>query len=202
MGLKDLVLLPIGLQVALGAGYLAYMIAYAGLRRGHSAVDAVFISFAFGIPALFTFDLLAPYYVALGVAAGAAVSILAGIFWRAGLRRVWVWLMEKLGVHGEDGAATAWDTLIQRRGLKVNQVSVRTKDGRTLFMNGRHDYLDGPHKGLILGGDGSVVMVVEEERLLGAAGEDRKAQGMRTENGVRLSYIPASEIAQVNMRVL
>ncbi|MFP1646092.1 hypothetical protein [Pontitalea aquivivens] len=200
--MKDLVLLPVGLQVALGAGYLAYMIAYAGLRRGHSAVDAVFISFAFGIPALFTFDFLAQVHVALGVAFGAAASIVAGVVWRSGLRCGWGWLMEDLGVHGEDGAATSWDTLIQRRDLKVNQVSVRTKDGRTLFMNERHDYLDGPHKGLILGGDGSVVMVVEEERLPGATGEDRKAQGMRTENGVRLSYIPASEIAQVNMRVL
>ena len=49
--------LSLSLQVALASGYLAYITAYAGLRRGHATQDAVFISLVFSVIALLSFEL-------------------------------------------------------------------------------------------------------------------------------------------------
>lgn len=198
---NPMLFLPLSLQVALAAGYLGYAVAYAGYRRAHQPVDSAFLSLIFGVPALLILQGSGALGIVVATGLGFAVSLLLGALWRIVGHRAWLWIMADLGVHQDDGTATAWDALIQRPGLKVEQCSVRTKDGRTLFMNSREGYMDLPNKGLVLGGSGDIVMVVEEERTPGNP-VDRQAQGIVTENGVRLTYIPASEVAQVNLRVL
>jgi len=200
MDYEKLIGLPLALQVGLGAGYAGYSIAYAGLRREHDAVDTTFLSLAFGVPALLVVQLredLGQFWAAV---LAIAASVICAAIWRGFGRQIWHWLMGCLRVHHEDGTATAWDALIQRPGLLVQQVSVRCRDGRTLFMNVRDPYMLGPYSGLVLGRNGDVLMVVEEE---GAEdGTRRTPEGVVTGNGTRLTYVPAGEIKQVNLRVL
>lgn len=197
----------LALQVALGGGYLGYVTAYAGLRRGHDQIDSAFISIAFGVPALMVFKYLESAswqadWLRNWVAAPVAVivSLLVGALWRAVGAGLWRGAVAYFKVHQDDGTLTAWDALIQKPRQTVDQLSVHTKDGRTLYMNTRDRYLDGPHRGLILGGNGDIVMVVEEERIPGKDGDETRT-GIVTDNGTRLTYLPASEIARVNIRV-
>jgi hypothetical protein len=195
----------LGLQAALAGGYLGYVTAYAGLRRGHAQIDSAFISLAFGVPALLVFTLIEQSGIPAShswVAASVAVvtSLVSGGIWRVVGTKCWRKLVSILKVHQDDGTSTAWDALIQRPELYVEQVSVHTKDGRTLFMNSLGPYEKLPHKGLILGGTGDIVMVVEEERIPGKP-EDEERQGVITDAGLRMTYLPASEIARINLRI-
>lgn len=192
--------LPIGIQVALGSGYLAYVTAYAGLRRGHGPADTAFISLAFGLVGMVVFDRTGSLSIWQSVALAVLAAVATGAIWRVWGARMWHRIVHGLRIHADDGTATAWDALIHKAGQTVQQVSVHTKDGRVLYLNDRHPYVLGPHRGLILGGNGDIVLVVEEERIPGTEGDEVR-DGIVTRNGTRLTYIPAAEIARINMRV-
>jgi len=83
---------------------------------------------------------------------------------------------------------------------KVGQLSVHLKNGRVLYLHDRRAFLGCPWEGLYLGGDGSVIMAVESEELPDGTEEIREA--VRDDAwGTRMTYIPASEIARVNIRI-
>src|SRR3546814_2103205 len=48
---EKLLSLPWQIQVALGAGYLAYLVAYSGIRDHHKGIDVPFRAIAFGLVA-------------------------------------------------------------------------------------------------------------------------------------------------------
>lgn len=198
MGVAEILNMTLAAQVALGGGYLAYATAYAGLRRGHATEDAVFITFAFGIFASLAFGFAQPRGVPLAVLAGVGSALLAAVVWRMCGRSLWQSLIEGAGVH-DDGIATAWDGLIQSPGQMVQQVSVRLRDGRILRTDRRDPFLGQRHGGLILGRDGDIVLVVETE--LAADGTIRHPPHVLNDDGIRLTYVPASEIVQINLRV-
>lgn len=191
--------LSLSVQVALAAGYLAYITAYAGLRRGHATQDAIFISLVFSVVALLVFELLPVEQTYVRAFLACIAALASGIFWRKLGRTWWLWLMQKTGVHREDGVHSPWDVLVQTD-RKVGQISVHLKSGRTLYMHDRRNFVGCPWEGLYLGGDGSVIMAVETEELPDGTSEDR--EGIKDEAwGTRLTYIPASEIARVNLRM-
>lgn len=209
MGAGELVLLLIWVQVAVGAGYLAYATAYAGLRRGHRTTDAVFITLAFAALSLIAFTIVqvsiadrmtAPARDVVA-ALGAAMMVLpAAALWRRWLREWWQGLMAKTSVHRDDGIYTGWDAAIQRD-VEVIQVSVHTTDGRVLYLNDRSKYDAAPWHGLYFGGDGSVIMVVEEEGL--PDGTEEVREGVHDDTyGTRMTYLPPAMIRRINIRML
>lgn len=192
--------LPLGLQVSLGAGYLAYTTAYAGMRRDHAARDAVFISLAFSSVALLVFsyavDLVGD---AWSCVAALSTALLTGAIWRTVGRPSWQWLMSACGVHREDGLFHGWDAIVQTK-RRVGQATVHTKSGRVLHLLNRPEYRSAPWEGLYLGGDGSVTMIVEEEDL--PDGQERKRETIRdSEWGDRMTHIPADQIERVEIRM-
>jgi hypothetical protein len=82
----------------------------------------------------------------------------------------------------------------------VGQLSVHLKNGRVLFLNDRRNFLNAPWEGLYLGGDGSIIMAVEMEELPDGSEEIRQAV-VDDAWGTRLTFIPSSEIARVNIRL-
>ena len=90
------------------------------------------------------------------------------------------------------------ETLVQTK-KTVDQISVHLLDGRVLYLNDRPKYEGTPWDGLYLGGDGSVLMIVEEEKLPDGIEEERK--GICSDWGTRLTYLPASQITRVNIRL-
>lgn len=191
--------LSLSVQVALASGYLAYITAYAGLRRGHATQDAIFISLVFSVVALLCFELFPITQAYLRAAAASVMALLCGVFWRKAGRPSWLWLMRKTGVHREDGVHAPWDVVVQTD-RKVGQLSVHLKNGRVLYLNDRRNFLNSPWEGLYLGGDGSIVMAVEMEELPDGSEEIRQAV-LDDTWGTRLTFIPASEIARVNIRM-
>lgn len=196
----DFLNLSLSLQASLASGFLAYVTAYAGFRREHSAQDSAFITLAFSSVAQLVFILIDPCWGSLVACLSAlATSLAAAIVWRKWARTAWLWLMGKAKVHRDDGAHGTWSAIVQaNRG--VEQLSVQTKSGRTLYLSDRSAYAAAPWSGVYLGGDGGVILVVDEEEL--PDGSLEKRSGVADEDwGTRMTYIPASEVARVNIRM-
>ncbi|OQC18920.1 MAG: hypothetical protein BWX69_03138 [Planctomycetes bacterium ADurb.Bin069] len=193
--------LPLEIQLALGGGYLGYCVAYAGLRRGHSSTDAAMISLVFGLFAVGAFRVLSwlPFWLVwVQLAAGVALAVAAGAAWRKWGPRAVGKLQERWDIHQDDGLRYAWDSLVQEQGLKVSQVRVLTRDGADLFCQNRSAYEDAAGTGLILGGDGGIVMVVDTEERDGR--EELRSNVVDRFYGTRLTYIPPESIARVELR--
>lgn len=199
--MSELLELPLQVQLSLGLGYCAYVVAYSGLTAHHRSRDAVFISFAFGAIAMLGYGAGAIKLGPWGAAGAAAlVTMLAAMLWRGFGRRSIYWLLMRLKVHGDDGHSDCWQSLIQTPNLVVGQIAVYTNDGRILWMNQRAPYFEGPKNGLELGVDGSILMVVEEETLPDGT-EVQKEDIVDEAWGTRLTYIPSASINRVNIRV-
>lgn len=195
--------LSLATQVALAAGYLGYAIAYAGWREHHTTADEVLITIVFAAVASLVFQAASP--LGAWIAAGAAVfaSCLAAAIWRWGLRQGFLWLLSSLGVHREDGIHRGWAGVVQTK-CAVDQAAVYLVSGHVLHLLDRRAYLDAPWQGLYLGGDGSVVMVVEEEDLPPVGPEDgtvKQRTEIRHDWGTRMTYIPAEQISRVELRM-
>lgn len=192
--------LSLSVQAALGAGYLGYVTAYAGFRKEHRVEDALFISLAFAACAMLTYGAAEPIAGTLGAFLAAfASSILIAACWRRWGRKAWLWCVSEAGIHRDDGSHHAWSQIVQTD-RRVGQISVHLKDGRTLYLNNRELYGDAPWRGLYLGGDGAIVMVVEEEEMPDGTEEIRS--GISDDVwGTRLTYIPPDEVRRVNIRM-
>ncbi|WP_323041122.1 hypothetical protein [Gemmobacter sp.] len=190
--------IPLTVQLGLGVGYLCYLLVYAGHRRGHTALDATFLSFAFGVPALL------PITAGIGsvwvnVITGTMFSFALALAWRGAGKHHWTRLMRWLHVHMDDGMTDAWESILTTPKLSTGQVSVHTTDGRVLYLSDRSKFKTAPEEGLLLGVNGSILMVVEKERLPDGTIELREGI-IDPAWGSRMTYIPANQIVRVNIR--
>lgn len=196
--MDSLLSLPLTAQVGLGAGYLAYLLAYGADRKNHSTADTAFLSFAFGIPALIPMT-LTPLSPLSSTLFGTAAALGLALMWQAGLQKWLLPLQIRLGLGREDGLPTAWSGVLAHPNLECSQISVHTTDGRVLYLNDRHQVLNAPHQGLYLGSDGSVLMAVQQEELPSGA-EEQREDIIDPNWGARMTYIPAAQIVRINIR--
>lgn len=194
----DFIDLGTAVQISLGAGYLAYCTAYAGFRRHHQTRDTIFISLVFAAIASTIISLAQSLGTIPAYILAVVVSLVSAAVWRWFARELWQKTMEASKIHREDGVETTWETLVQTKKI-VDQISVHLSDGRVLYLNDRPKYAGMPWNGLYLGGDGSVLMIVEEEELPDGTEEIR--QGICSDWGTRLTYLPAAQITRVNLRL-
>jgi hypothetical protein len=199
MDLQALFDLSLATQVALGSGYLSYVVAYSGWRESHTPVDATFITLAYASIsslALWSLSDFSPWTAAL---AGFVAPVASSVVWRKWLRSACLRFLSVAGVHRDDGLRDAWTSIVQTDRV-VDQISVHTKDGRILYLNNRPAFANSPWAGLNLGGDGSIAMAVEEEEMPDGSTEIR--EGIVYENwGTRITFIPADQVARVNIRL-
>lgn len=192
--------LPLEVQVALGGGYLAYAVAFAGIRKSESAAEMAFRSLAFGLAALLAlrFFLANGWPTSVSVGAALCSAVFLGAFWRRwGKKYTWK-ILRALKISGEDGMPDAWTATIQTPGLNITQLTVHTTDGRQL-QHDRAAYKNALHDGLYLGSDGGIILVVSEEEY--PDGHVEKREGIEVEDwGTRLTYIPPSQIKRVDIR--
>jgi hypothetical protein len=198
MGASDLLSLSLTVQVALGGGYVAYLIAYAGIRQHHSATDVIFRTLAFGLIAsavVVWTTFIESVRLPLAVAAAAVAAALwrwKGSRWSAaGLRH--------LDVSWTDDIPTAWLSITAlRTDCKVSQIAVDLVDGRTLLCDDTRRFQDAPFKTGQFGLTGDVAMYVTAERREDGTWLERNE--VRNHDGDLLTYIPAASIKRVEIR--
>lgn len=203
--MQELIELSWQTQVVIVGGYLSYVLAYAGMRSDHKAIDSVCIILCFGgvgLVAIQTLEQLVAETCVFRdtiVGVGAVViPLLVAVAWRKFLRDKWLSFWRWAGVSDEDGLATAWNTIIQKRGLVYTQINVTKKDGTELECWPLEPFNNDPNGPCVLGADGSIGLYVTH---ITRNGQDRReVNKLRDDNGVRITYIPKDEIAEVDLR--
>ena len=197
MPVEELYKLPVEFQIALAAGYMGAWITFLGIERQPRIIDITFRSLIFGLPPISLLRLLPDQELYVIIPSAIAMSVGLGCLWRGLGRRISHKVLAKLGI-ANDGLANVWTAIIQTPKLQVSQLSVHTKDGRILYQN-EHRYENALFGGMNLGSDGSILMVVDEE-FIPDQGEENRTGIEDKLHGTRITYIPASEVARVNVR--
>lgn len=199
---ENLLTLPWQIQVALGSGYAAYMLAYVGIRDHHKGVDVAFRAIAFGLLASATLYVTRTWPPLLGAVTAFIASVALGLGWRyfgiAHLRKA----LRRANISWADDTPTAWATIASANSQhKLTQVAVLMEDGTWLNCSKLGLFNDDPFGPCILGQVGDVALYVTDE--VDAKGEVEKADTVRDPDyGVRLTYVPASKIKRIAVRHL
>lgn len=213
--MNDLIELGWRSQVLFIGGYLAYAIAYSGRRDHHRPTDTIGILLCFGGVGLLSIGLIEQFFFpndigpktpdethtpnnyALGVAS-VATSLLAAIIWRGFLNDWVLWLLSHFSKSDEDGLPTAWATIIQKQGLQYAQLVVTLRSGTTYESYPLGEFNSLPNGPCVLGSDGAIGMYVTA--ITEVEGVARKVANLADDDGHRITYIPASEISEVDLR--
>lgn len=203
--LKELIELPWQLQLVIVGGYLGYVVAYSGRRSSHQTSDFVSIALCFGALALIAFQVserLIDGQVVMKpvISAGAAIvaAVLSAVVWRRWIRELALKLIQWASSSREDGYTTCWETIIQTQNLSYSQLNVTLLDGTIYESYPLGEFNKLPNGPCVLGGDGSVAMYVTH--ITSPNGERREANKLSTDEGHRITYIPAAQIHDLDMR--
>jgi hypothetical protein len=195
---KELLSLPFAIQIALGAGYLGYLLAYSGIRQHHTTTDAFFRSVAFGLAASAIIYFGQPVWWNVALAATAPLAI--AIFWRWRGMRWAKSLLRHCDVNWADDIPTAWISIVaEDTQTRPSQIAIDLEDGRTLLCEDTRPFADAPHGPCKFGLDGSIALYVTAE--MRPDGSWIEKQDVRNPmHGDLITYVPASSIKRVEIR--
>ena len=188
-------------QVTLASGYAAYLICYRGIRSHHSAHDTIFIVLMFGMIAageLWLTNHLNP--IISGIFAF-LLTIVVSLVWRRHGMSLLSYVLRNANSTWSDDTPSAWARLQENREHPLSQISVLLKNGTWLHCNETSVFNNMPYSPCILGSNGDILMYLTSIK--------EKSQEERTQDstidqtyGSRLTYVPAAEIARVNIRLM
>lgn len=191
--------LPWQLQLVLGSGYCAYLVAYVGLRRNHRAADTIFASLAFGLAAVAVLFLADGLHWAARAGLAFLAPLAAAIAWRALLRLRLRKFMRWVGYSWADDTESAWDCLLENSTDHPTQLTVETDDGWSFHCSDVGKVRDLPFGPFILGGNGDVLMYADRSEAPGAEAAD--VPGAFTDDwGNMVTYLPQERVRRVAIR--
>ena len=200
--MEKLLTLSWQVQVALGSGYAAYMLAYIGIRDYHKSVDVAFKAIAFGLIASSVLYLGRSWSPVASSIAAFVTSIIIGVAWRYfGMVRLRA-ILRKANISWADDTPTAWATIASANSThKLTQLAVLMEDGTWLNCNKLAEFNNDPFGPCTFGQTGDIALYVTHE--IDAQGVSEEATNVRYPGyGARLTYVPASKIKRVAMRYL
>lgn len=197
----ELLNLPWATVLFLAAGYAGYFVANTGNRDHHKPMDTAFSSAVFGFFALFAFQLLPRegFWILVASLASFSLACLLGAFWRRFGREVLRKIFRVSRISFNDDIQSAWATIGNVTNVSATELTVYLKNGTLLQSSDLSQFGSLPNGPCVLGGNGDVLMYVTDIR---DAGGESKGNGALFHDGwgAEITYIPASEIARVELR--
>lgn len=188
-------------QVALASGYAAYIISYRGVRAHHSAQDTVFLTLVLSLIASAELWLAGSLSPLTAGAFAFLLSVTAGVLWRRRGMRILSNLLRAPNTTWSDDTPSAWARLQDNHEFPLSQLSVLLKDGTWLHCNQTSTFNDAPYSPAVLGTSGDVLMYLTSIKPKGAYEREQRTT-LDANFGARLTYVPASEIARINVRLM
>jgi hypothetical protein len=187
-------------QLTLAGGYLAYVIAYTGIRSHHTPIDTAFLSFVFGLPVAATLWACQALNKVIFVSLLAVVmGCLIALIWRKYVRSVVRATLHRWDISWSTDDPTTIATLSDNAKFGMTAFAVQLKDETWLECKNPHEFEGAPFNPVIIGKDGSVALYVTHKELKGQPEE--AIPSVRDEQfGDKITYIPASEIRQIVIR--
>jgi hypothetical protein len=195
---EKLLSLPWQIQLALGSGYAAYIVAYVGIRDHHRGVDIAFRAIAFGLIATAFLAFTPALNLTLRLAGAVLITVAAGLVWRRFGMGAAKWLLRQGNISWSDDTPSAWATIIAAH-RPVTQISVLLDNGTWLNCSAAGRFNDAPFGPCIFGPNGDIgFYVTDEESVDGTViVNDHVRDAIE---GDRLTYVPAARIVRMSIR--
>lgn len=193
--------LPWEIQLALGSGYAAYMLAYLGIRGHHKPIDIAFRAIAFGLVATAMLKLLPVRFGFWRIAAAAIAPLIAGLLWRKWFSEWLRWVARLINHSWSDETPSAWHRVTQQNSrFAYSQLSIQLDDDSRLYCCDLRDFADAPFGPCLIGPDGDVALYVTHK--CDRDGEIEAVTDVRDpQHGDELTWVPASRIRKVRVRL-
>ncbi len=202
MSIEELLKLPIYLQATLGSGFLAYVIAYAGMREKERPIDLFLVIILLSMPGLVVWLWLEQWQVPLWgqVAEMLFVAFVVGVLWRKVGRKGWLRFVYWMGVSNSDDRLNVWQSLTQNMDVAPTDLMVVLKDGTKYLCNDTQQFKDAAMPQFYTDLNGNVAMYVTH--WMKAEDKDwRESKNLYIEEyGHLATYIPATEIQRIEIR--
>jgi hypothetical protein len=203
----ELLNLPWQVQLSLASGYAAYLVANAGNRDHHSAIDVAFTTLLFGLFATLLYNLAisllsasAHTAVLAGIAAFCVTAML-GALWRKWGRPLFFKLMRDWGIAISNDDPSALTTILADAATRVSQISVKTEDGCWLHCDDTRLFANSPRGPVVIGPSGDVGLYLTHFHT--ADGELKAVEDFRNpDHGDMMTYVPASRVVRIKLRLL
>lgn len=202
MRLDEAFNLPWTTLLALACGYAGYFISHVGIRDHHKSIDVTFITLVYGFVSLFAYTatrLLCWDNVLFATLVAFVVGIAAGGLWRKHGRALLIRAMRWSGVSYSDSLPSAWLALFHEEAY-AKQLSVKLKDGSWLKSDNLAKFHDLPEGPCVFGGNGDLLLYATHFQPKDESSFKECPQVIHPTWGAEITYIPASEIARVDIR--
>lgn len=198
--MTDVLKLSWQIQLALGAGYAAYMLCYVGIREHHKPIDTTFKALVFSLVATATLWVMRSWTPIIAGGTAFAASLVAGLLWRLiginGFRA----LLRTRDVSWADDSPSAWHSLTSANShFKMSQISVLTDENVWLFCDDAHAFGNYPFGPAQFGPNGDMSLYVTAEQPEGGTIITHEAV-FQEGWGSRMTFVPATKIRRVTMR--
>lgn len=191
--------LPIAIQIALGSGYAAYLVAYRGIRAHHKPFDTAALALVFSLAATAMLQWAQDLPLVGMILVVLSGALVVGFLWRLVAIDAYQAAIRKLNLSWADDSPSAWFSLQSNSKFKATQVAVLTDDGSWLRCDDLHKFAGSPFGPCVLGTNGDVALYLTHED---RGEESREMRTVRSDHwGDRLTYIPASRIVRVTVRL-
>ena len=194
---------PLQMQIAAGIGFMAYLLAMAGLRSRHRPIEIAGWSLAFSAIFLLMQAVLDRLMMPIAAGAWAAlVTLAAAVFWRSVGWRAANWIGRKLRISRALPHPDVESWLLDQHPA-ITQIGVVLKDGTEITCLNTEAHWDELDKAenrnlrapVFFADDGSIALVAEEVTRAGQDPEKHGQEFIHDEWGTRLTVLRADQIA-------
>lgn len=198
----DLIKLPWETLLTLASGYAGYFIANVGVRDHHKTIDTAFTTLLFGFLAIFVYSGLKIQFnwgIAYASLVAFGASLGSGALWAKWGRKWFYKTLRRCRISYNDELPNAWMSLFGLADVTVTQLSVKLKDGTRLSCANTNSFVNQPNGACVLGAKGDILMYVTHCQ---PPGRDEYELDCVTdaEWGAEITYIPADQIARIEVR--
>lgn len=194
--------LPFAIQVTLGSGYAAYLLAFAGLRSHHTTTDVIFRTVAFGLVASASLKTLSSFEIndVAGAVVAFVATLIVGAIWRTLAGPLFKRVTRRLLISWSDDLPSAWLSITaERTDLRPSQIVVELDDGRLLMCDDTRALAKAPFECGVFGLDGSIALYVTSERRPNGEWIE-KHDVLHPEEGANITYVSHDRIKRVELR--
>lgn len=195
--------LPWQIQVSLGAGYVAYLLAYAGIRDHHKGIDVPFRAISFGLVATLMLYVTSDLSPVFAILSSSLVTVFSGILWRMCGIPAYRCFLRKFRISWADDTPSAWSKIaLENTKYTTSQLAVNLQDGSWVKCSNVHRVSEWPNGPFVLGNNGDVAMYIDKvsypDKSERDFGETISVDGW----GKNMTFIPAQQVRQIKMRLV
>jgi len=192
--------LPWATLVTLASGYVGYFIANVGLKDHHKNVDITFSTLVFGLFSATAYGAFPSHAVYWSTLVALATAMITGAIWRKYGRKWMYQIMRALNISWSDGTNSAWQQVFGQIGYRTTEVFVILKDGSGLLSRNLARFEGLPNGPFALGNTGDVILYVTHHSAPDSDDWHEFAGVIDDDWGALATYIPADQIARVEIR--